>query len=55
MVEMQNQCKYHMCTHTTEPDCCVKRALEEGKFDKNRYQRYLAIFEELKEAEKNKF
>ena len=55
MVEMQNQCKYHMCTHTTEPDCCVKRALEEGRFDKNRYQRYLTIFEELKEAEKNKF
>ncbi|MBR5145732.1 MAG: ribosome small subunit-dependent GTPase A [Clostridia bacterium] len=55
MVEMQNQCKYHMCTHTTEPDCCVKKALEQGKFDKNRYQRYLTIFEELKEAEKNKF
>lgn len=55
MVEMQDKCKYHMCTHTTEPDCCVKKALEEGKFDKNRYQRYLTIFEELKEAEKNKF
>ncbi|MBR2030364.1 MAG: ribosome small subunit-dependent GTPase A [Clostridia bacterium] len=55
MVEMQDKCKYHMCTHTTEPDCCVKKALEEGEFDKNRYQRYLTIFEELKEAEKNKF
>ena len=55
MVEMQSGCKYHMCTHTTEPDCQVKQALENGTFDKNRYQRYLAIFEEIKEAEKNKF
>ena len=55
MVELQSQCKYHMCTHTTEPDCFVKSCVADGSFNKNRYERYLAIFEELKEAEKNKF
>lgn len=55
MVDIQNQCKYHMCTHTTEPDCFVKLCVNNGRFNKNRYERYLTIFNELKEAEKNKF
>lgn len=55
LVELSRKCKYHMCTHTTEPDCFVKKAVEEGGFSKNRYRRYLSIYQELKEAEKFKF
>ena len=55
MTMLQAKCRYHMCTHTTEPDCEVKKAVEEGRFNKNRYERYLTIYEEIKQAEKNKF
>ena len=55
MTTLQAKCRYHMCTHTTEPDCEVKKAVEEGRFNKNRYERYLTIYEEIKQAEKNKF
>jgi len=55
MIENDIKCKYHMCTHTTEPDCAIKKAVENGTFNRSRYERYLAIFEEIKEAEKNKF
>ena len=52
MTTLQAKCRYHMCTHTTEPDCEVKKAVEEGRFNKNRYERYLTIYEEIKQAEK---
>ena len=32
-----------------------KKAVEEGAFDKQRYQRYCAIVAELATAEKNKY
>ena len=35
--------------HVHEPDCAVKRALEEGKISQVRYQNYLELYKELKE------
>lgn len=42
-------CKFSTCTHTQEPVCAVKDAVKEGKIDKDRYQRYLEIFNEIQE------
>ena len=47
-----NKCKYHRCTHTVEPDCAVKSAVEDGEVNSKRYARYLEIRTELKEKEK---
>ena len=47
-----NGCRFSTCTHTKEPDCSVKNALKEGKLDRARYDRYVAIFEELVEQNK---
>jgi len=44
------KCKFNMCTHRDEPECVVKDNVEIGKIDKGRYERYLSIFEELKET-----
>jgi len=55
MVQLSRGCRYNMCTHTAEPDCAVKRAVEEGSFDKERYQRYCTIVAELATAERNKY
>lgn len=42
-------CRFDTCVHVKEPDCFVKAAVEAGKIDKNRYERYTYIYEELKE------
>lgn len=54
-VKIQNKCKYPNCTHTTEPDCAVKNGVENGSINKIRYQRYLHLFEELKENWRKKY
>lgn len=43
------RCKYTLCTHTSEPDCVVRQAVEQGKLDSGRYERYIEIVNELKE------
>ena len=52
-VALADGCKFHPCTHTAEPDCAVKRAVDDGRLDKDRYDRYAAIFAETKNAYKN--
>lgn len=54
-VTVSHNCKYPSCTHTVEPDCAVKKAVEEGALCKDRYERYLEEFKELKEFEKNQY
>ena len=49
-VSLADGCKFHPCTHVSEPDCAVKRAVSEGKISKKRYDRYVRIFEECKTA-----
>lgn len=46
------KCRYNMCTHTAEPGCEVKAAVEAGTIDKGRYDRYLAIYNEATERRK---
>lgn len=49
------RCKYTLCTHTTEPDCVVKQAVEQGRLDQGRYERYVEIAKELTERRKNEY
>ena len=49
------KCYYIGCTHTNEPDCLVKNALSRGDISKDRYNRYVNIFKEIKEYEKRKY
>ena len=41
------QCRYDNCRHLAEPECAVKRALEEGKIAQSRYNSYKEQMEEL--------
>lgn len=43
------QCRFQGCMHIHEPGCAVKEALSEGKISQQRYDNYLALYEELKE------
>lgn len=48
-VELLPKCKFSTCTHTHEPDCAVKNAVKNKEIDKDRYNRYLEILENLKQ------
>lgn len=48
----EGTCRFQGCTHTHEPGCMVKNALEEGKISKERYENYLELYGELKEKKK---
>lgn len=41
--ELSKNCKFKNCTHTTEPDCAVKRALSDGEIDQRRLDNYFKL------------
>lgn len=43
MFELLPQCQYNNCTHTHEPKCAVKLAVENGEVSVSRYKSYLSI------------
>lgn len=45
--EFAINCKYRGCNHINEPECAVKKAVEEGKLSADRYNRYVALYNEL--------
>ena len=48
-------CEFVGCTHIKEKNCGIKKAIEESKISKERYDRYSKIYEELKDKEKHKW
>ncbi len=45
----KGQCRFFECTHTHEPDCAVKAAVESGEIHPVRYRNYQGLYRELKE------
>ena len=48
MLRVMDNCRFVPCTHTHEPDCAVKAALDEGSISAERYNSYLGMLEEDK-------
>lgn len=44
---LSRSCKFRSCTHTHEPSCAVKDALEAGELWKSRYDNYLQFLSEI--------
>lgn len=42
------QCRFSDCTHTKEPGCAVRQALEEGTLDERRFQSYQKLKREAR-------
>lgn len=51
----EGDCRFLGCTHTHEPGCAVKDALEDGRINRLRYKNYLGLFDELKERNKRRY
>ncbi|MEW6065933.1 GTPase A [Desulforamulus profundi] len=45
-------CKFNGCLHHHEPHCAVKKAVERGFVDKERYQNYLTFLDEVMQQER---
>ena len=50
-----DSCKFNSCSHSHEPECKVKEAVEEGKINEQRYQSYLQLLDELKKNAKEEW
>lgn len=43
MFQVLENCQYYNCTHSHEPNCAVKKAVEAGQIYKSRYKSYLNL------------
>jgi ribosome biogenesis GTPase len=46
MLKASENCRFAPCTHTHEPGCAVKEAVEEGEISYDRYSSYLGMLDE---------
>lgn len=44
-------CRFNTCTHTHEPGCAVKEAVDDGSISDERYTNYLGILSQIQEDE----
>ena len=40
ILELSTRCKFSNCTHTTEPNCAVKKAISEGNLLEESFNNY---------------
>lgn len=53
--EYEGLCKFRGCLHYKEPDCSIKRAVEENRINKYRYEFYIRTLEEINNGRKYKW
>ena len=46
MLKVAGECRFAPCTHTHEPGCAVKAAVDAGEISPERYESYLGMLEE---------
>jgi ribosome biogenesis GTPase len=49
MRERLNDCQFNNCVHINEPGCAIKKAVEEGEIDAERYISYLSILNSIED------
>lgn len=48
VAEAAENCRFNDCTHQGEPGCAVKKLLDEGNLDQERFENYLSMRAEMK-------
>lgn len=54
IADLAAQCKFSNCTHTKEPDCALRSAIDRGVVSRERYERYLSQLKELNRLKEKK-
>lgn len=49
------QCRFQPCSHTHEPECAVRQAVEDDELASFRYQAYLKMYDEIRELERSEY
>ena len=44
----EGNCRFAPCAHVSEPDCAARAAVERGDIPRERWERYCALFEDMK-------
>jgi ribosome biogenesis GTPase len=52
--ELIGKCRFYDCTHSNEPGCSVREALEDGTLKESRWQNWLKLCKELEHIEAKK-
>lgn len=55
VAEHEGCCRFNGCRHSAEPGCALKGAVSDGRFNRLRYEHYLAFLGECLEAERRKY
>lgn len=50
ITELSRDCRFSNCNHTSDRDCALRKAVEDGRLSKNRYDNYIKL---VKESEYN--
>ena len=45
----QDGCRFAGCSHITEPDCEVRKKLDEGLISRERYESYVSMYQTCRE------
>ena len=53
--EFTQDCRFNGCNHINEPDCAVKKAVEDGVLSLDRYQRYKELYFEVSEKWRKRY
>lgn len=48
IVQLASQCRFSDCTHTSEPGCAVRQALDDGRLSQERFLSYQKLQKEIK-------
>jgi ribosome biogenesis GTPase len=54
IARVETRCRFDTCSHTHEPGCAVKAALDAGEIGASRYASYVEIVRDLRERAANK-
>jgi ribosome biogenesis GTPase len=52
--DLINKCHFQGCSHISEPDCAIKKAVLDKKINENRYKTYIEMYQDIKKGRRDK-